>query len=156
MGWPKTCLLRSIGIYAFVFFQMMNCAIFGQKQADLKYATDSMAFAQIAPPPPLFLSRQLWHVTWSNIFVLHLCVVRLISFRVSQTLSSSIRLFDALSVNTCFCLYTEYLWVRLWVFLDSVSPLILFLAFPPPACLSFQCLHLALIGYEWVAVSNWA
>ena len=68
-------------------WQMMNCAIFGQKHADLKYVTDLLAFAHIAPPPLLSFSlssHQLWHVTWSHIFALHHFVIRLISPRVSN------------------------------------------------------------------------
>ena len=49
---------------------MMNGAIFGQKQADLKYVTDSLAFAHIAMHCLLFLlispvnfGMLRWHVT---------------------------------------------------------------------------------------------
>ena len=51
--------------------QMMNCAIFGQKHADLKYVTDLLAFAHIAPPPLLSFSlssHQLWHVNMISHF----------------------------------------------------------------------------------------
>ena len=52
---------------------MTNCAIFGGKQADLKYATDLLAFAHIAPSnslsPPTLARNMIKH------FPLRLCLI---------------------------------------------------------------------------------
>ena len=52
---------------------MMKCAIFGGKQADLKYATDLPAFAHIAPSnslsPPTLARNMIKH------FPLRLCLI---------------------------------------------------------------------------------